>query len=148
MKIRPTHGRSPQLDGAARTNRGGRGWNDVARLSGGLCLEGDVIAHIGQPANEVGSHAVLVQPIQVGGAEVYVIRPGGEHAINRDQDLMSDSDGGPHLAASGTEAVILVLEVTAALFGRADRRGDQRGLEMHIAFAGFAAQSLAGAFVV
>ena len=80
--------------------------------------ERDLVAQAFKPADEVSSSLSLLDPVQVGGAEISVRDPSRQHVIGGDEDLMGDGHRRPLRAPSGPKAVELVAEVAALLVGR------------------------------
>src|SRR5947199_8448973 len=67
--------------------------------------------------------AALLEPVQVGGAEVFVRGTRGQHLVRGDEDLVADGHRGPLGPPARPEAVELVPEITALAL-----RGRHRGL--------------------
>jgi hypothetical protein len=116
--------------------------------SGGPWLEVDLVSEITQASHEVGGGAARFERVEMGAAEVFVVGARREHSVSGNQDFVADGDGRAHLAAASAEAVVLVLEVSAALLGCSDSRSDQGSLEIDVALPGLAVPLLFRALVV
>src|SRR5690348_8655722 len=93
-------------------------------------------------------HAILVELLEVLGAEVLVRLPAFEQFPADAQLAVGDRHGGPFDAASGGDPAVLGGEVTVLLAAGRPGALVERGLEPAVALSQPAAASLAGALVV
>ena len=107
-----------------------------------------MIAEAFEAAFEVSDGSGPSDLIEIGFAEVSIGQVLGEHVIGGDEDFVGDGERGAQCAATGLEAVELVLEIAALGSGRGDGGADQDGAQMDIALPGPAALVLAGALVI
>jgi len=114
----------------------------------GLGAEHDGVAERVEAADQALGGAMLVDAVEVVGAEVGKGDGALQHVEGGNQYLVRDSHGRLLCAHACPQPVELVAQVAALGSRAADRGGDQGGLEVWIALAGAATLLLAGAFVV
>jgi hypothetical protein len=56
-------------------------------------LEGDVVAEAFEAALEVGDGSALADLVEIGGSEIAICQPLGEHVMGGDEYLMANGEG-------------------------------------------------------
>ena len=120
----------------------------MAGSGGGFGAEHDGVAERVEAADQALGGAVLVDAVEVVGAEVGDGDGALQHVESGDQDLVRDGHGGLLCVHARPPPVELVAQGGALGSRAAYRGGDQGGLEVGVALAGAATLLLAGAFVV
>src|SRR5918992_2542989 len=120
----------------------------MSAMSSGDLLKRDLVAEALQATDVTALEGVAAEAFEVVGAEVPVLRPGGQQVVDDRQQAVGDRDRRLLLAEAAGQPAVLGRRVAAARAGGGQGAFDQGRPQVRIALARPAAEALPGALVV